>query len=536
MKQYQQILILLGLCGLTFFAHLDEFAPDLMESRNFIAAREMLVEGNWISPTMNGEPRLEKPPLPTWMTAWCAQYLGGLDSPFAMRLPGAILATLMVLFFFGFCRELSKEKYLPLLGGAIMATSMLVIQQARTNSWDIHTHAFMMGSIWMLYRGWKHGRWSSFLLAALLLGASILSKGPVSLYALWLPFMLAFGITDKEGLLKKYWKQTLVVFLLGFLIGFGWNIYIYFELPKVMEYVVDKETNSWGDRHVRPIYFYLHFAIYIGIWAVFMIASFFYKYAAPRVNRYGNYRFVIFWVLIVVFLLSVIPTKKERYLLPAMIPMALMVTYLVYAILKAFQNRTAEKWDRIVITIFSVIVFSAAVVLPILGNFILDGFTSDILFVISTIVIGSIGLLGFYFLKLKNIRGIILSGMAIVAVVCSGLTPQLSEVYYRYPGYKGIGEIREIPELDGLPLYTNMKNVNMQLVWSAGQPVRYIEMTPDSISAHTPFVFIGDSPFSEFVSDSAFAQWEVMDYGIYDYFRKDSKYKAHVSLISHEEN
>ncbi|HNQ27790.1 MAG TPA: glycosyltransferase, partial [Aquaticitalea sp.] len=39
----------------------------IMEARNFITAREMVDDGNWLLTTMNGEARYEKPPLPTWL-------------------------------------------------------------------------------------------------------------------------------------------------------------------------------------------------------------------------------------------------------------------------------------------------------------------------------------------------------------------------------------------------------------------------------------------------------------------------------------
>lgn len=56
-------------CLTTFFVDNSVLVPDIMESRNIVTAREMVYDGNWIAPTMNGELRLEKPPLPTWLTA-----------------------------------------------------------------------------------------------------------------------------------------------------------------------------------------------------------------------------------------------------------------------------------------------------------------------------------------------------------------------------------------------------------------------------------------------------------------------------------
>jgi len=532
MKSYQQFLIILCLCGLTFFAHLGEFEPDLMEARNFITAREMLNEGHWISPTMNGEPRLEKPPFPTWITALSAKVGAGLDDPFTMRFPAAASATLMVFFFFGFCRELSKEKYLPLLGAAIMATSLMVIQQGRTNSWDIHAHAYMLGSLWMLLRGWNKGGWLNFAASGVLMGLSILSKGPVPLYVLWLPFLLAYGFGYKNGILKRYWKQTLLVFLLGLMVGFAWRIYIYFELPEVMEYVINKETGSWGDRHVRPFFFYLHFPVFIGIWSVFVIASFFYKYAKERVNKFGNYRFALLFILVSVFLLSVVPTKKERYLLPVMIPMALMSTYMVYALIQAFREKSDRKWDRIVLRIFAVIIGAAGVVLPIVAWFLKDQYNSGPLFVIGVLIIGLLGFRELYLIKSNNASKLVINAMAIVAVVSGVLTPQLSDVYYQYPGFRSISEIREIPKLQGLPMVANTEDLNMKMVWAAGGKVGYVNFSEPNWESELPAVLICSAPPADWMPAEVLKKLEMKDYGIYDYFRKDSKYKTHVYYIS----
>ena len=55
------VIVLLMLC-----INIDVIDVTIMEARNFITAREMLTDGNWLLTTMNGEPRYQKPPLPTW--------------------------------------------------------------------------------------------------------------------------------------------------------------------------------------------------------------------------------------------------------------------------------------------------------------------------------------------------------------------------------------------------------------------------------------------------------------------------------------
>ena len=60
-------LLLVFCCS--FFINNGAIFADIMESRNIITAREMVYDHNWLVPTMNGELRLEKPPLPTWIAA-----------------------------------------------------------------------------------------------------------------------------------------------------------------------------------------------------------------------------------------------------------------------------------------------------------------------------------------------------------------------------------------------------------------------------------------------------------------------------------
>lgn len=60
-------LFVIVLALVTFFAFNADLPTDIMEARNIVTAREMVADGNWLVPTMNGELRLEKPPLPTWV-------------------------------------------------------------------------------------------------------------------------------------------------------------------------------------------------------------------------------------------------------------------------------------------------------------------------------------------------------------------------------------------------------------------------------------------------------------------------------------
>ncbi len=87
-----------------------------------VTAREMLASGNWVMPTFNGEPRLQKTPLSYWLVAGVAKVTGKVDE-FAARLPSAVFAFLSagaVLYFVN--RWLSLR--VALIATAVWATSI----------------------------------------------------------------------------------------------------------------------------------------------------------------------------------------------------------------------------------------------------------------------------------------------------------------------------------------------------------------------------------------------------------------------------
>ena len=55
------ILVLSIVIIIMLLVHLDVPSVTIMEARNFITAREMVQENNWLLTTMNGEARYQKP-------------------------------------------------------------------------------------------------------------------------------------------------------------------------------------------------------------------------------------------------------------------------------------------------------------------------------------------------------------------------------------------------------------------------------------------------------------------------------------------
>ena len=162
--------------------HLSNLQVSIMEARNFITAREMVTDGNWLLTTMNGEPRYEKPPLPTWLTAISSVAFGS-SNLFGLRLPALLLVMVVGCFVYQLSKAMLKNPLHSLVNALIVLTSFYVFGIIIEAPWDIFAHGFMLVAIYyvfLLFRSNKHV-WRNTLLASLFVGFSLMSKGPVSL-------------------------------------------------------------------------------------------------------------------------------------------------------------------------------------------------------------------------------------------------------------------------------------------------------------------------------------------------------------------
>ena len=341
-KNYPVLLLtLLGV--LIFITNLDVLMVNIMEARNFISAREMLTHNNWIFTTMNEVARYEKPPLPTWLTA-ISIYLFGMENLFAYRLPAALTSIFLVIIFFKFQLLLDIRKKLAFISSAILMTSFYIVFSGRDGQWDIFTHAFMVGCIYYLISFFKYDS-KSYLyatIAGLFFGASLLSKGPVSLYALFLPFLISYSLTYKFSDLKIKWKPILLFLFVGIVSGCWWLWVVHTFDTEAFSEVAELESGRWLTYNVRPIWYYWSFFIQSGIWTIPALMSLFYWYLKPRVSNLKAYKFYILWTLFSVVLLSIIPEKKSRYLLPVLIPLAMTTGFYVEYIINNFRNRLSK--------------------------------------------------------------------------------------------------------------------------------------------------------------------------------------------------
>ncbi|MEM9023428.1 MAG: glycosyltransferase family 39 protein [Bacteroidota bacterium] len=541
MNTRTQVLFLIVLGTFTFLVNNHVFDATLMEARNFVTAREILQNDSWLLPTMNGELRLAKPPMPTWCSAWMAQLTGSTDNLGAMRLPAGIAGIGMVLFLFLYARTRTTDGRLPFIVAAVLATSALVIQMGRNGSWDIFCHSFMVGALWCLSSGWQsNGQgYRAFAGAGLLLGLSFMSKGPVAFYAMLLPFLLATLFSGGAGAVRAHWRGGLLALGICTVLAAWWPIYIYVVHPEAAAATAEAEANAWVERHVQPPWFYLPFPFFIGLWAVFMLATFVWPFARKRLEAYApnNYRFLLIWLLATFVLLSVIPEKKERYLLPILVPMALLAGTLLRAVIARFETGEQQLFDRWTAGIHGVLTGLLALAAPVACWVVRDQLTEvplALLFagVALLAVLGGITLWSWAKGRLWLLFRMNLVFVMLVVLMVLPLGPDLT---YVNPLYRDIKEVRLREDVRELKWYS-IGTFNLQRVYSVGRVVQPWDYPNDlEPFQHLPVAVFTEYPPSVYFKGPVLESITVDSLDVYHYHRKRENRQRYLSIVRHRQ-
>lgn len=402
------IALLSAVVLLMLLVHLQVPNITIMEARNFITAREMVQDNNWLLTTMNGEARYQKPPLPTWLTAFSG-ILFGINNVWALRLPAALLVLFSGMCIYYLSLKLKLPKIQSLHNSLILVTSFYIFAIVIEAPWDIFAHSFMLAGLYFLFRFFKEKNmlWKNAMLAAFFVGLSIMSKGPVSLYVLFLPFLISYGIVFKFKDFKAKFLPLISFVLLFLIIGGWWFLYVRLADPEAFLKIATKETGNWSSYNIKPFYYYWNFFIQSGLWAIPAFISLLYPYLIKRVAPKKAYQFSFWWTIIAVILLSLIPEKKARYLVPALIPLAINTGFYMQYLMADFSKITAKK-ETIPIYFNFGLIAAISLAVPFALFFLLkDGLqnqlVSYILTSLATLLIGILLIRNLYVKKFPNV-------------------------------------------------------------------------------------------------------------------------------------
>lgn len=520
------------LCVVAFYVNSTSLLPDIMECRNIVTAREMVSDDAWLVPTMNGALRLEKPPLPTWVAGAIERVCP--DSLGAQRAAAGVMGIVWVLFFYLMAKRLTRCEDYAFIATLVFLTSYQIVLMGRTATWDIYCHALMMGAIYFLWRGFYEDKtepggrsWTHFLWAGVLMGLSFLSKGPVSFYALLLPFLIA-AFAYRRPVMRGKWGGVLLMLLVCAVISGWWYFYLRMSHAEEMQTVIHKEAGAWVNRNVRPFWYYWRFFVETGVWAVFMLAALFVPYWRKLLVQKKEYLFAVTWVLAALVLLSLLPEKKMRYLLPMMAPCALSVAFLLQHLCEG-----RDKASRILLYVNGVIVTLVCFALPvaIFAARYHEHVLSMWQVIVAVIAFPSIGLWVVYSVKKGRVRGFVYGVAAIFVVVECVLIGAIGNALSN-PDFNSIEATRKVKILEGLPFYhPSQEELRIETVYAAHRKILPLELS-DSVKlmSSLPCVVVSQKPVSQVVPQKILQHVEAVHVGAYDDNRLP-RYSGHYNTL-----
>ncbi|MDA0176097.1 phospholipid carrier-dependent glycosyltransferase [Mesoflavibacter profundi] len=464
------IVILCLFISIMLLPNLDSLQVTIMEARNFITAREMITDNNWLLTTMNGVPRYQKPPLPTWLTAFSGLVFG-VKSVFGMRLPAILMVMVLAIFTFKLSKFILKSRAHSAINAFILITSFYVIGITIEAPWDVFTHGFMMVAIYYLFLLFKNEtvNWQHVILASLGIAASLLSKGPVSFYALLLPFLIAFALTFKFNNITYKLPALITILVLALILGGSWYLYVRLEDPKTFEAITSKETANWTSYNVRPFYYYWSFFTQSGIWTIPAFIGLLYPYMKRRAIHYKAYKFTFLWTVIAVILLSIIPEKKSRYLMPVLIPLALNTGFYIEYLFRRFKYLDSKK-ETIPVYFNFILIAIIGLVAPFgLAYLFYEQFHNHIVsFSVFGFVLLVISILILTQLYKKKIKHVFLLTVVFFASIFTFGLPVFKT--FTSENYKPISKLLQKNETDAIKTYS-FGDATPETIWQYGEKI-----------------------------------------------------------------
>jgi 4-amino-4-deoxy-L-arabinose transferase-like glycosyltransferase len=334
LRNRTDVLLLAAFCGFLFFYGLGAFGLlGADEPRYAQVAREMLDRSDWVTPTLQGKPWLEKPVLYYWQAMLSFRVAGVTDQ--AARVPAALDASLLIVVIYLFLRRFRPGSELD--GALIAASCAGVIGFARAAATDMPLAAcFTIGLLG--WYAWYESRRNIYLAVFyLFLALGTLAKGPVApaLSAVIIFIFVAIK-RDWRELLRMLWIPGVVLY---FAVMLPWNVVVQLRNPEFFRvFILEHNLARFSQdlyHHRQPFWFYVPvFLLAMMPWTIVLIMA-----AAEWVQVIWSEGrealdgpedswplFLITWMMVPVLFFSASQSKLPGYILPAVPAGALLVT------------------------------------------------------------------------------------------------------------------------------------------------------------------------------------------------------------------
>jgi 4-amino-4-deoxy-L-arabinose transferase-like glycosyltransferase len=349
------VLLLAACCGFLFFYGLG--ASGLLgadEPRYAQVAREMLDRSDWVTPTLQGKPWLEKPVLYYWQAMLSFRVAGVSDQ--AARLPAAFDATLLIAAIYWFLRRFRPGSELD--GALITASCAGVIGFAHAAATDMPL-AVCFSIALLAWYGWYESRRHTYLAVFyFFLALGTLAKGPVApALAAVIIFLFVAAKRDWRAIPRTLWIPGIALYLAVML---PWYIAVQVRNPEFFRvFILEHNLGRFSHdvyHHRQPFWFFLPvFLLAVMPWTLALILAVVER--ARLIWSEGREAFsspedswplfLLIWMLVPILFFSASQSKLPGYILPAVPAGALLAgEYLATRGGVKFFNREGAEVSR----------------------------------------------------------------------------------------------------------------------------------------------------------------------------------------------
>ncbi|MBI3449997.1 MAG: glycosyltransferase family 39 protein [Acidobacteria bacterium] len=350
--------LLLALAAIVFIWNTwgyDLWAPD--EPYFAEGAREMVVDGHWAVPHVNGVVTPDKPPLFFWLIALLSLPLGHISS-FSARLPSAAAAVISVALTMRLARRLAGETA-GSLAGLVLMTTYMVWEKARTAQIDSLLCCLELVAL-SAFESLRSGARRPRLTAIVLWTAcalAVIAKGPVGLIV---PGGIGIATLAMDGGLGT-WRRyapaagsaifALIVgaWAIGATLGGDgeysvWGAFKQHALGRAI----------FGMHHVQPPWYFLEVMPFqLFPWTLLLPAA---LYDLWR-RRSADSRFLLAWIAFPFLFFSAVTEKRELYLLPLCPAVAILVA-------RFLTSLPSERWTLTALRATCALIIAVGAALP----------------------------------------------------------------------------------------------------------------------------------------------------------------------------
>lgn len=502
---------------------------NIMEARNFQSAEEIVERGEWLFPTLNGSPRILKPPLPTWACAFMGKITGDTRNVFYLRLPNALAAVLLLSFVFLLVRDIYGRRA-AFFSTLILATSAQFFREVQVARWDMFACSLGFGSLWAISRALQ-GSYLYAVPAIALSAASYLSKGPVAIGFILAPFFCALMISqrlrpcdcpDSDKLRRILpaafgpWLMLFGMVVAGLALGHLWWWAVQLHLPDAWQEISRDILSKVAGKYKRPYFYFVLLPGLLVPWTVFLLLSFVIlgREMAKRDRPRNQLLFPMLWCVIGVLMLSLPSEKKSRYFLQLLPSFAVLLGVSCDFCASTFLRWKDFRWSRYCLALhrFALAVFLISAPVPI---YILTKYGAPLSIWIVSLLLVALGLwvlagpLDITRLVVETGVGIFIAGVAI-----SLCLPTTSLIQDRYEMAHPVKELTR-----DMPLYL-LGNDHHTLLWAMGKCYRKIGDMPSLLSEKWPAMVLVESPWNagmeDFLRAHALAGTEIYRFAVWD--------------------